>query len=123
MTFLRLDRKCRDRPRIEPLQADRLARFLAIAIGAFVDPPECRVDLGNELALPVARTQFEGTLGLGGGAVGEIGMLRAVVLQMLQRFAILDEDVVLPLLELAAKILLLPFVHKRLVVGWHVALG
>src|SRR5690606_34650334 len=59
--FLRLDRQGRDRARVEALQGNRLAGLLAIAVGAVVQPLQCRVDLGNELALAVTGTQFDRT--------------------------------------------------------------
>ena len=37
MALLRLDRERRDRARLQPLQRDRLAGLLAIAVGAVVD--------------------------------------------------------------------------------------
>jgi hypothetical protein len=55
VAFLGLYRKGCDRPCIEPLQADRFAGFFAIAIGAIVEPGQSRVDLCDQLALPVAR--------------------------------------------------------------------
>jgi flagellar L-ring protein precursor FlgH len=123
VTLLRLDRQRRDRARIEPLQADRLAGLFAIAVGAVLDPAQRRVDLGDKLALAVARSEFKRAFGLGRSAVGEIRMLNRVVLQMLQRLPVLDQDVLFPLLQLAAEIFLLPLVHERLVVGGHVTFG
>ena len=38
--FLRLERQRRDRTRVEPLERDRLARHLAIAVFAIVDPAQ-----------------------------------------------------------------------------------
>ena len=81
VAFLRLHRKGCNRPRIEPLQADRLAGFFAIAIRAIVKPFQRRVDLCDQLALPVACPQFDGPAGLGRGAIGEIGMVLTLSLQ------------------------------------------
>ena len=75
MALLRLDRQRGDRARIEPLQADRLAGLLAVAVRAVLDAGERGIDLGDELALPVARPELERAVGLRGGAVGEIGVL------------------------------------------------
>jgi hypothetical protein len=76
VALLGLDAQGRDRAGIEPLQADRLAGLLAIAVSAVVDPHQRGVDLGNQLALTVAGAKLERALGLGGGPVGDIGMLR-----------------------------------------------
>ncbi len=85
VALLRLDAQGCDRPGIEPLQADRLAGLLAKAVSAVVDAHERRVDLGDQLALAVAGAKLERPLGLGGGAIGDIGVLRRFVLEMLQR--------------------------------------
>src|SRR5712675_109239 len=85
VALLRLDRERRDRARLQPLQRDRLAGLLAIAVGVVLDALQRRVDLGNQLALAVAGAQFDGAVGLGRGAVGEIGMIDVFFLQRLQR--------------------------------------
>src|SRR5438874_7914318 len=85
VTLLRLDRERRDRARLEPLERDRLAGLLAIAVGAVVDAEERGVDLGDQLALAVARAQLDRAVGLRGGAVGEIGMVLVLVLEVLER--------------------------------------
>src|SRR5690606_25506072 len=89
MTLLRLDRERRDRPRIETLQADRLAGLLAIAVGAILDALQRVVDLADELALTIARAQLDRTVGLRRRAVGIIGMVVAFRLQGLERLAAL----------------------------------
>src|SRR3984893_4225130 len=96
VAFLRLHRKGCDRPRIEPLQADRLAGFFAIAIRAIIKPFQRRVDLCDQLALPVARPQFDGPAGLGRGAIGEIGMVLTLSLQYYQGFLALAQDIFFP---------------------------
>ena len=45
VALLRFDRQGRDRTRVEPLQRDRLAGFLAIAVSAFIDALQRRIDL------------------------------------------------------------------------------
>src|SRR5580704_4190277 len=85
VTFLRFDGKRGDRARLEPLDRDRLSGFLAVAVGAVFDPLQRRVDLGDQLALAVAGAQFDGPVGLRGGAVGEVGVVLALVLEMLKR--------------------------------------
>ena len=96
VALLGLDRQRRDRPGVEPLQADRLAGFLAIAVGAVLDPLERRVDLGDQLALAVAGAELDRAVGFGRGAVGEVGMVLAFVLKVLKRFARLLQDFFLP---------------------------
>src|SRR5947207_1399193 len=87
VALLRLDRERRDRARLQPLQRDRLAGLLAIAVGVVLDALQRRVDLGDQLALAVAGAQFNGAVGLGGGAVGEVGVIDVFFLQGLQRDA------------------------------------
>src|SRR5690606_2520175 len=77
VALLRLDRQRRDRPCIEPLQADGFAGFLAKTISAIVKTLPRGVDLGDQLALAIARPEFDGTVGFGGGPVGEIGVVGA----------------------------------------------
>ena len=60
-----------------------------------------RVDLGDQLALAVARAQLDGAVGLRRGAVGEVGVVLVLVLQMLQRLLGLLEDVLPPGEQLA----------------------
>src|ERR1700722_7400808 len=84
VTLLRLHRQRGDRAGFEPLQRDRLAGLLAIAIGVVVDALQRRVDLGDQLALPVARAQFDGAIGFGRSAVGEIRMVDVLFLERLQ---------------------------------------
>ena len=73
MPFLRFDRQGGDGAGVEPLERNGFARFLAEAIGTVLDPAQRRVDLGDQLALAVPGPEFQLALGLGGGAVGEIG--------------------------------------------------
>src|SRR5262250_1862538 len=80
MTLLRLDRQRGDRTGFQPFQRDRLAGLLAVAVGAFVDRLHGAVDLGDQLAEAVAGAQLEGAVGLGGGAIGEIGLRQALLL-------------------------------------------
>ena len=65
MALLRFHRQRGDRPRLKPAQRDRLAGFLAIAVGAVLDAADGFVDLGNQLALAVARPQLDGAVGFG----------------------------------------------------------
>lgn len=64
MALLRLDRQRRDGARFEPLQRDRLAGFFTISVGVVFDPLQGGVDLGDELALAIARAKLDGAIGL-----------------------------------------------------------
>src|SRR5688572_21730558 len=64
VALLRLDRQRGDWPGIQALQVDRLARLLAIAIGAVVDSLQRRVDLADQLALAVTGTELDGAVRL-----------------------------------------------------------
>ena len=64
VALLRLDRQGGDRARLQPAQADRLAGFLAVAVGAVLDAPQRLVDLGDQLAGAVAGAQFQRPVGL-----------------------------------------------------------
>jgi hypothetical protein len=63
VAFLRLDRQRRDRPRVEAPERDRVAGFDAEAVTAVVDARQRRLDLGDQLALAVARPQFDRAVG------------------------------------------------------------
>src|SRR5690348_16724680 len=79
---LRLDRKRRRRSSDQSSDADRLARFLAIPVAAFLDTAQGFVDLLEQLPLAVARAQFERVLLLDGRLIGWIGF-ELVLSQML----------------------------------------
>ena len=63
VALLRLDRQRGDRPRLEPLERDRLLGLLAIAVGPVVETGERGVDLGDQLALAVAGAQLDRAAG------------------------------------------------------------
>jgi hypothetical protein len=81
VTLLGLKRERRDRPRLEPLQRDRFSRILTEAVGPIVDAGDSGVNLRDQLALPVARPELDRPVGLGGGPIGEIRMIRALILE------------------------------------------
>ena len=85
VTLLGFHRQRRDRAGFEPLQRDRLAGLLAIAVGVVFDALQRGVDLGDQLALAVAGAQFDGAVGFRRGAVGEVGVVDVLFLQRLQR--------------------------------------
>src|SRR3954454_1243787 len=74
VALLGFDRERGDRAGFQAFQRDRLAGLLAIAVGVVLDALQRRVDLGDQLALAVAGAEFDGPVGLGGGAVGKVGM-------------------------------------------------
>src|SRR5437588_2016361 len=71
VALLRFHRERRDGPGFEPLQRDRLAGILAIAVGVVLDALERCVDLGDQLALAVAGAEFDGAVGFGRCPIGE----------------------------------------------------
>src|SRR5229473_7481913 len=122
VALLRFHRQRRDRAGFQPLQRDRLAGLLAIAVGVVVDALQRRVDLGDQLALAVAGTQFDRAVGFRRGAVGEIGVIDVLFLQRLQRDPRFAQDLVLPRQQLGAKIIALAVVHERLFFGGSIVL-
>src|SRR5687767_3724287 len=96
VALLRLDAERRDRPRLEPADADGLAGLLAIAVGALFDAAQGRVDLGENLPLAVARAQRDRHVGFERGAVGEVGFVQAFGLERLHRDPRLAQDLVAP---------------------------
>src|ERR1700732_2114372 len=93
-----------------------------VAVGPALEPLQGGVDLGDQLALPIASPQLDRPVGLRGGAVGEIGMILVLVLKMLQCLPGFLENVVLPRQELVTKIIALTLVHEWLFVGRSVVL-
>src|SRR6266851_2219008 len=122
VALLRFHRQRRDRAGFQPLQRDRLAGLLAIAVGVVLDALQRRVDLRDQLALAVAGAQFDRAVGFRRGAVGEIGMIDVLFLQGLQRHARFPEDLVLPRQQLGAKVIALALVHERLFFGGSIIL-
>src|SRR5262245_64743570 len=119
MTLLRLHRERSDRARLEPLERDRLARLLAITVGAVLEAGERGINLSDQLALAVARAQLDRAVGLRRRAVGKIGVILVLGLKMSQRFFGLLEDLLLPIDELLADIIPLSIVRVMIiVVGW-----
>src|ERR1700686_5665087 len=69
VALLRFHRQRCDRAGFQPLQRDRLAGLLAIAVGVVLDTLQRGVDLGDQLALAVAGAQLDRAGGFRGGAV------------------------------------------------------
>src|SRR3546814_9636039 len=107
VAFLRLDRHRGDRPRLEPRDRDRLAGHLAITVFAIADAADRRVDLGDQLALAIARAQFDRPVGLARRAIGEIGFAQRIGLKLGDRPLRFTQDRLLPRLKQVTEIILL----------------
>src|SRR5271154_3307893 len=119
--FLRLDREGRNRPRVETSERDCIAGLDAIAIRAVVDARPRGLDLGDQLAPPVAGAKLDRPVGLRRRAVGEVGMILALLLQRGQGVAALGQDRFAPCDQFAAEIFPLSLVHERFVVRRPIA--
>src|SRR5439155_6075843 len=107
VTFLRFPRQRCNRASLQPLERDRLAGLLAIAVGVVLDALQRGVDLGDQFALAVAGAQFDGAIGFGRGAISQIGMIDVLFLEGLQANLRFPQDLVLPRQQLGAKIIAL----------------
>src|SRR5262249_41630009 len=112
-----------DRTRLQATQADRLARLLAVAVGAFLDALEGVVDAGDQLALAVARAELQRAVGLKRGAVGDVGRGERLFLEMPERLRRLLQQLRAPAQELLPEILALQGVHELLVLGRTIIRG
>src|SRR5947208_13323710 len=89
---LRLDGERRRRPRDQPGDADRLSRFLAVAVAALLDAAQGLVDFLEELPLAIARAELQRVRFLDRRLVGRIGLQFVLplivrgVLPLLQQF-------------------------------------
>jgi len=86
VALLRFDRQGCDRSRFKALDRDWLTRLFAISVCAILDARERLVDLRDQLALAVARAQFNGPVSLRRGPVSKIGMILVLVLEVLEGF-------------------------------------
>jgi hypothetical protein len=103
------------RPSVEPAQTDRLVGLLAITVAAIGDTRQRGIDLGDQLALAVARPQLDRALGLQRGTVGDVGFEQALFLEMLQGLARFRQEFGPPAQQLLAEILELAGVHELFV--------
>ena len=81
MAFLRLEAHGRNGARIQPFQRDRFPGHFAIPIFAVFNPPQGTVDLGDQLALAITRSQFQCPVGFFACAVGDVGNVTRAILQ------------------------------------------
>src|SRR5690242_5287244 len=73
--LLRLDAECGHGARLEALDADFLAGLQTITVGAVLDAFDGLVDLANELALAIPRTQLQAEFLFLGRTVVGIGKI------------------------------------------------
>lgn len=59
VAFLGLYSECGDRSRLETGQSNRFAGFLTIAVSAFLNSTKRLFDFSDQLALAVARAEFQ----------------------------------------------------------------
>jgi hypothetical protein len=114
VSLLCLNRQGGDWSRLETFECDRFAGLFAIPVSAVFDSLQSGIDLRNKLALSVARTQLNGPICLRGGAIGEIGMILILVLEVLERLPRFLQDVLLPIEQLLPEVLPLALIHERL---------
>src|SRR5690349_23577248 len=80
--LLRIERERRDRARIQALEADFLVGLLTETVTTFFDTLERLVDLADQLAVAVARAQFERIFGLACGTLGFVADIPDFVTQV-----------------------------------------
>src|SRR6185437_89504 len=112
VALLRLEAQGGDGPGLQAADADRLIGFLAEAVAAVLDAQQRGVDLGDQLALAIARAQLDRTLRLQRGAVRQVRLGEALLLEMLQRLGRLGQHLGAPAQQLLAEILELQRVHE-----------
>ena len=117
VTLLRLEAHGGDRAGVEPLEGDRFAGHFAVAVFAFVDAAQRRVDLGDQLALAVAGTQFQRPVGFLGSAVGDVGDVAGVFLKTFDGVAAVEQQFILPGQKFASEVFGLTLVHEGFVLG------
>jgi len=115
--LLRLYTEGRDRAGFKPADADGLIRFLAITVGAVLDPKQRLVDLGDQLALAVAGAKLECPVGFERCPIGDIGLGEAFFLEMAQGLVRLPQQLALPAEQLLPEVFQLHRIHKRLFLG------
>src|SRR5258708_10377111 len=112
VALLRLEAQRGDGAGFQATDADRLVGFLAIAVAAVLDAHQRRVDLGDQLALAVARAQLDRALRLQRRPVRQVGLGQAFLLEMLQRLRGFRQQLRTPPQQLLAEILELQRVHE-----------
>ncbi|KQY34368.1 hypothetical protein ASD21_20795 [Caulobacter sp. Root1455] len=116
VTLLGFQAERRGGPRVQSSQTDRLAGFLAIAVGTVLDSAQRLVDFRDKFSLTIPGAKFQRPISFRRRAIGEVGMVFSLSLQMGDRLARFAEDLFFPCQELLLEILKLTLVHERLVI-------
>src|SRR5690606_23371604 len=109
--------------RLQPVEADFLARIDAVAVLALVHALERAVDLADQLAVAVAGAQFQRVLGLARGALGLVADVAHFVLEVLDGLLGFLVHVRAPLQPRLAEVLQPQRVHALLAGARLVAVG
>src|SRR5690606_37908973 len=109
--------------RLQPVEADFLARIDAVAVLALVHALERAVDLADQLAVAVAGAQLQRILGLARGAPGLVADVAHFVLEVLDGLLGFLDQVRAPLQQPLAEVLQHQRVHVLLVGARLVAVG
>jgi hypothetical protein len=115
VAFLGFQAECGDGAGHQAGEADWLAGLLTEAVVTLLDSPEGGVDLGDQLALAVARAQFQSPIRLGRSAIGQVRMIFCFFLKMIYGFSGFPQDIFLPIEQPFLEEIKLPFVHERLI--------
>ena len=103
--FLGIQAHGGDRTRLEALQTDFLVGFFAETVAPVFDPLERLVDLSDQLAIAVARTQFQRVLGLPRRALGLVADVAHFIAQVLDGLLRLLDQILPPQQQLATEVL------------------
>src|SRR5690606_24343978 len=113
--LLRIDRALGGETGLQPVQADLFARIHAVAIITGFQALERAVDLADQLAIAITRTQFQRVLGFTGRTLGLIADIAYFLAQVLDGLLGLFDQIGAPLLQPLAEILLLQRIHIFLI--------
>src|SRR5688572_3534779 len=109
--FLFVDRAFGGQARLEAVQADFFAGVDAEAVFAGIQALERAVDLADQLAVAVARAQFQRVLGLARRTFGFIADVAHFVLEVLDRLLGFLDEVTTPAQQALAEVLHLQRAH------------
>src|ERR1700693_6075060 len=112
--FLCLDAQGGDGTRFKPLDADLLAGFQAVAVGAVLGTLQRLIDLADELAFAVPGAQLQAEFLFLRRPVIRIGEVRSLVFHVRDGAIDLDHEVTLPVVENGAEVLELRLAHVQL---------
>src|SRR6187402_2764571 len=120
--LLRVEGQRGDRAGVETLHTDFLVGLFAETVAAFLDPAKGLVDLGDQLAVAVASTQFERVLGLTRSALGLVTHVTDFLAEVVHGLAGFLDELFAPVLELVTEISEVTRTHVLLVTARLVAL-